>query len=250
MAYQMPNIAEILQQKISSIQSRLPLRMSVPVRTENSFSAALMEASQSTTPSPSDASSGQRTATEGVLDPLTTWDSLDTLMAQSGSSSLQDLPGVAHHAFSAVAGIASWPRLTAEQLQKLMPRVDAAIEAQAGAFGLDPLLMRALIKQESSFQPFALSHAGAMGLTQLMPGTAQMLGLSDPYDVEQNIRGGAQYLKEQLDAFDGNLSLALAAYNAGPGAVTQHAGIPPYAETQGFVDKVLTYYNQYRLAQY
>ena len=100
-----------------------------------------------------------------------------------------------------------------------MPRIDAAIEAFSEQFNVDPLLIRAVMKQESSFQPFALSTSGAMGLMQLMPGTAEGLGVSDPYNIEENIRGGVQYLSYQLKAFDNDLKLALAAYNAGPNAV-------------------------------
>jgi hypothetical protein len=103
--------------------------------------------------------------------------------------------------------------------------------------GLDPDLFLKLVQAESSFNPNAGSSAGAIGLAQLMPGTAAELGV-DPYDPEQNLRGGARYLKQQLDRF-GDPALALAAYNAGPGAVEEYGGIPPYAETQGYVQKIL-----------
>lgn len=103
--------------------------------------------------------------------------------------------------------------------------------------GLDPDLFLKLVQAESSFNPNAGSSAGAIGLAQLMPGTAAELGV-DPYDPEQNLRGGARYLKQQLDRF-GDPALALAAYNAGPGAVEKFGGIPPYAETQGYVQKIL-----------
>jgi soluble lytic murein transglycosylase-like protein len=117
----------------------------------------------------------------------------------------------------------------------------AQIEAAAARHGVDPALLAGLIKAESNFDPNAGSSAGAQGLTQLMPETARGLGVTDPFDPEQSIEGGARYLSEQLRAFDGNAELALAAYNAGPGAVEQHGGIPPYPETQAYVTKVLGY---------
>lgn len=117
----------------------------------------------------------------------------------------------------------------------------AQIEAAASRNGVDPTLLAGLIKAESGFDPNAGSPAGAQGLTQLMPETARGLGVTDPLDPEQAIEGGARLLHEHLEKFDGNAELALAAYNAGPGAVEQYGGIPPYAETQAYVKKVLAY---------
>ncbi|PWR04662.1 lytic transglycosylase [Meridianimarinicoccus roseus] len=94
-----------------------------------------------------------------------------------------------------------------------------------------------LVQQESNWNPLAISHKGAIGLAQLMPGTAKYLRV-DPYDPRQNLEGGARYLREQYDTF-GSWQLALAAYNAGPGAVREHGGVPPYRETQNYVRKVL-----------
>lgn len=107
----------------------------------------------------------------------------------------------------------------------------------AQATGVDPRLLAALVWAESGFRPDAVSSAGAVGLTQLLPTTAAMLGV-DPYDPAENLLGGARYLRRQLDTF-GALELALAAYNAGPGAVVAHGGIPPYPETQFYVLRVL-----------
>ena len=113
----------------------------------------------------------------------------------------------------------------------------AAAEAAAARAGLDPRLFLALINQESRFNPGAISPAGAIGLTQLMPGTAADLNV-DPRDPWQNLAGGARYLRQQLDTF-GDPALALAAYNAGPGAVRRYGGVPPYAETQNYVSTIL-----------
>jgi len=112
------------------------------------------------------------------------------------------------------------------------------ITAAAQRNGLDPALLAGLIKQESGFNANARSGAGAQGLTQLMPGTASGLGVSNPLDPAQSIEGGAKYLKQQLDRFGGDVARALAAYNAGPGAVQRFGGVPPYAETQNYVRAV------------
>jgi hypothetical protein len=103
---------------------------------------------------------------------------------------------------------------------------------------VDPKLVRALIQVESGYNVEALSNKGAMGLMQLMPGTARLLGVRDPWDLDDNIAGGTAYLKQQLDRF-ADLELALAAYNAGPEAVARHGGIPPFAETRDYVRRIL-----------
>jgi soluble lytic murein transglycosylase-like protein len=118
---------------------------------------------------------------------------------------------------------------------------DAAIAQAAARNGIEPALLHGLIQQESGFDPNARSSSGALGLTQLMPGTASSLGVSNPLDPLQSIEGGARYLSEMLAKFGGNTADALAAYNAGPGAVSQYGGVPPYPETQAYVQKVLGY---------
>lgn len=123
---------------------------------------------------------------------------------------------------------------------------DSLIEQSAARNGVDPAVLHGLIQQESGFDPSAQSSAGAVGLTQLMPGTASSLGVANPLDAAESIEGGARYLAQQLSRFGGNTADALAAYNAGPGAVQQYGGVPPYAETQSYVQKVLGYAEGYR----
>lgn len=118
--------------------------------------------------------------------------------------------------------------------------MDAIFEEAAAKFQIPSDLIKAVAKTESNFNPQAVSPAGAMGVMQLMPGTAGSLGVTDPFDPRQNIMGGAKYLRENLDRF-GDVDLALAAYNAGPGSVQKYDGIPPYNETQNYVKKVNSY---------
>ncbi len=122
----------------------------------------------------------------------------------------------------------------------------AEIAAAARDYGVDEAVVRAIIHAESSFNPMALSHAGAQGLMQLMPATARRFGVTNSYDASQNIRGGVQYLAWLLKRFNGNLTLAAAGYNAGEGAVDRHGGVPPYQETQRYVARVGVLADRYR----
>lgn len=121
--------------------------------------------------------------------------------------------------------------------------MDAIFDEAAAKYNISVDLVKAVAKAESGFNPNAVSKAGAIGVMQLMPATARSLGVSNPYDARQNIMGGAKYLKENLDRFNGNVSLALAAYNAGPNSVQKYGGIPPYKETQNYVKTVTSYMN-------
>jgi soluble lytic murein transglycosylase-like protein len=123
---------------------------------------------------------------------------------------------------------------------------EALIEQAAARNGVDPAVLHGLIEQESGFDPSATSSAGAAGLTQLMPGTATSLGVANPLNPAESIEGGAHYLGELTSEFGGDTQDALAAYNAGPGAVEQYGGIPPYAETESYVAKVLGNAETYR----
>ena len=122
------------------------------------------------------------------------------------------------------------------------------IAAAASDFGVDSSLIRAVIHAESAFNPMALSNKGAQGLMQLMPGTGRELGVTDAFDAAQNIRGGARYLSQLLKDFNGDSHLATAAYNAGPGAVQKYRGVPPYDETQLYVQRVEQLRDRYQKA--
>jgi soluble lytic murein transglycosylase-like protein len=158
------------------------------------------------------------------------------LTAQNAPASY---PPSLHQAFPPTASAAPSAPSTSGAYEPLI--------AQAAArYGVNPAILSGLIEQESGFDPTARSSSGALGLTQLMPSTAASLGVTEPLDPTQSIAGGARYLSEQLQRFGGNVTDALAAYNAGPGAVQSHGGVPPYPETQEYVSKVLGYAAAYQ----
>ena len=123
--------------------------------------------------------------------------------------------------------------------------IEKSIRQAARKYNLPANLLRGVIRAESNFQVKAVSQAGAQGLMQLMPGTAKELGVDNPFDIGQNVNGGARYLRKMLDSFGGDIKVALAAYNAGPGTVNKYGGqIPPFQETEQYVDRVLRYSNK------
>lgn len=162
-----------------------------------------------------------------------------------------DENGVTH--FTNVPTSPEYQVVSLPKLRKFSPAPATAegsyeqmIRTASRIYGLDHRLVRAVIKAESNFDPGAVSHKGAMGLMQLMPETARDMGVKDPFDPLQNIFGGVRYLKFLMDRFDNSLFLALAAYNAGPEAVTKHGGIPPFEETNAYLRRVLRYYMKYK----
>ena len=154
---------------------------------------------------------------------------------------------------SAIGGVTD-PVQTAAAQEAVSPvpaivppaQIQRLVNANAGAWGVDPALVKAIIANESGFDANATSKTGAQGLMQLEPGTAAELGVTDAYDPGQNISGGTRYIRGLLDRFHGDLRLAIAAYNAGPGAVVKYNGVPPYAETQQYVENVLDAYQKYK----
>jgi soluble lytic murein transglycosylase-like protein len=125
-------------------------------------------------------------------------------------------------------------------------RYGSLVKIASQFFDVDADLIKAVIKQESQFNPNALSPKGAMGLMQLMPDTANMLGVDDAYNPAKNIYGGTKFLRSMIDRFGGDLKLALAAYNAGPNAVDAAGGVPDYPETRNYVDRVIRHYMEYK----
>jgi soluble lytic murein transglycosylase-like protein len=125
-------------------------------------------------------------------------------------------------------------------------RFDAFVREAAQLYQLPDALLRAVIRQESDFNPYSVSSSGALGLMQLLPSTASSMAVRDPFDPRQSILGGARFLRVLANTFNGDLVLTLAAYNAGSGAVIRYGGVPPYEETQHYVRQVLRYYYEYR----
>jgi soluble lytic murein transglycosylase-like protein len=160
-----------------------------------------------------------------------------------------DKNGVIH--FSNVPTNGEWKLIIKEKrvhfnLGQNFEKYGAEIRKASQRYSVDYNLVKAVIKAESNFDPRAVSRAGARGLMQLMPETANLLRVNDSFHPDQNIDGGVRYLRYLLDVFNDNLSLALAAYNAGEKAVFRYRGIPPYQETQTYVQRVLKYFQSYR----
>lgn len=186
------------------------------------------------------ASQPRTTSFAGQLDAATT----ATASAGTASPDAAGLLSVAGAAPATASPVALAATSGTSALPASVP-YGAEITAAARRHGVDPALLAGLIKQESGFDPDATSPAGARGLAQLMPATAAGLGVTDPTDPSQAIEGAARYLGQQLQHFGGDTARALAAYNAGPGAVERYAGVPPYAETQDYVRTVQANAAQY-----
>lgn len=137
-------------------------------------------------------------------------------------------------------------KMPRDRSQERFTRYDSYIREASALYQIPEELIRAVIKVESDFDPRAVSSANARGLMQLIPETAERMMVTDVFDPRQNIYGGVRYLRVLANLFNGNLELTVAAYNAGEHAVMRHGGIPPFAETRGYVVKVLGYYRQYR----
>ena len=165
---------------------------------------------------------------------------------QNIEQQFQKLTGEVNKPSNEFQGIldASMRTMSGEDVSK--EEICGLIDEYSQKNGLDANFVKAVVKQESGFNEKATSHCGAAGLMQLMPGTAKGLGVKNPYDAEDNVRGGTKMLANLLKTYGGNKELALAAYNAGGGAVKKYGGIPPYQETQNYVKNVLSIYNRYK----
>lgn len=155
---------------------------------------------------------------------------------QTGTDSLY-LNGAGRIPASPVPTVPAQPASTGKN--ESPASLDGLISKASSRYGVDERLIRSVIQTESNFDADVVSHAGAQGLMQLMPATARGLGVENPFDPEQNIMGGTKYIKQMLDRYNNDPSLALAAYNAGPGNVDKYGGIPPFRETENYVSKVL-----------
>lgn len=174
-----------------------------------------------------------------------TGENLDSQVPQTpptdGNTSLQNLPA-SQAPFGALQKIRAY---SSGSLLENVGKYSDIINEAAGAYNLQPNLIKAVIAAESAGKVDSVSSKNAKGLMQLIDSTAKEMGVTNPMDPRENIMGGTKYLKSLLDEFSGNLPLALASYNAGPGAVQQYGGVPPYSETQNYIKRVMNYLNMF-----
>jgi soluble lytic murein transglycosylase-like protein len=175
----------------------------------------------------------------GLIFPPLSFSEIYKYVDQDGVVHLSNVPDARHN----LVLKEGWVRF---RLGPNFEKYDPVIWRAAETYKVDYALVKAVIKAESNFNPTAVSRKGAKGLMQLMPGTAGDLGVTDSFQPEDNIHGGVRYLRYLLDLFNGDLKLALAAYNAGENAVLRHNGIPPYKETKTYIQRVLRYLQNYR----
>jgi len=170
----------------------------------------------------------------------------DALPAAADIFRYQDESGVWHYTnIKNDARYRLYIKSPEKRAAEYIDKYGSIIRQASSTFNVEPSLIKAVIKAESGFNHKAISHKGAQGLMQLMPSTADLMRVNDPFDPTENIYGGTRYLRKLLDRFGHDMELAVAAYNAGPEAVESHKGIPPYKETQTFVRRVIKYYNGY-----
>jgi soluble lytic murein transglycosylase-like protein len=162
------------------------------------------------------------------------------------TASVRDLRTIRYTFIETCFACAPLPAVNFGRLRLNRAAYRAEVSAAAREFGVDEAVVRAIMHAESSFNPTALSRAGAQGLMQLMPATARRFGVVDSFDASQNIRGGVQYLSWLLKRYNGNITLAAAGYNAGEGAVDRYRGVPPYNETRRYVQRVGLLVDRYR----
>lgn len=229
-------ISDIFNQKLMEIQNRVPVQIS-----KQNASIPFMEYLDNTSTN-SVITPSNKNHTDNITDNIKS--QVDRLRIYSSSSKAIDKEGndrstdVARAKAALVRSNAHIP----DDKNELSQLINYSIETASSKYNVDKNLIKAVIKQESNSNPYALSKTGAQGLMQLMPDTADALGVSDPWDIFQNIDGGTKYLRDQILNFNGNLEYAVAAYNAGGTRVRQYNGIPPYPETQNYVKKVMEYY--------